>query len=228
MKEKLIGIVSILNILLLVSIVSAQSVTVNPSEFEVSLVGGENISKNFIVIWNGKTSVVGHIFYSVTEENGIYDGSELYLNFSENPIILEPNKPKNITATIHTTPNILPDVYNVIIEIKVELEKPEPETVTRTIYSSGGIKYVNITQEVPVYYENTTKIEKMNQTLAEMNQTIEKLEQKIKDLQPTIFDLVLRILGWLMIVVIIAVIVLVSLIKLKHLFKHSKEKELRK
>ena len=80
-------ILSLLILCLLIPIASASSIELNPESFNIELIGGESYTQNFIAEWDGEAEVVGHLNYSVTEANGTYNGSELWLNFSENPVI---------------------------------------------------------------------------------------------------------------------------------------------
>ena len=140
---------------------------INPSEFSVEIVGGENISKNFTIEWGGKTPVVCYLSYKITQANGFYNGKELWINFSENPIILEPTKSKSIEFYIYSSPNIQPDTYSITIEAKVDLEEIEKE-VERTRY-----------KRTIILYENKTKIVEMNRTIETLNKTIDYLNQEL-------------------------------------------------
>ena len=140
---------------------------INPSEFSVEIVGGENISKNFTIEWGGKTPVVCYLSYKITQANGFYNGKELWINFSENPIILEPTKPKTIEFYIYSSPNIQPDIYSITIEAKVNLEEVEKEV--------EKLKY----KRIVILYENKTKIVEMNNTIETLNKTIDYLNQEL-------------------------------------------------
>ena len=140
---------------------------INPSEFSVEIVGGESISKNFIIEWGGKTPVVCYLSYKITQANGFYNGKELWINFSENPIILEPTKPKTIEFYIYSSPNIQPDIYSITIEAKVNLEEVEKEV--------EKLKY----KRIVILYENKTKIVEMNRTIETLNKTIDYLNQEL-------------------------------------------------
>ena len=141
--------------------------TLNPSKFSVEIVGGENISKNFTIEWNGKTPVVCYLSYEITQANGVYNGKELWLNFSDNPTILEPYKPKTIEFYIHSLPNIQPDNYTITIKAEVNLEQVEKEV--------ERVKY----KRTVIIYENKTKIAEMNDTINSLNETIENLNQEL-------------------------------------------------
>jgi len=183
MKKEIL--LSLIGILLLVPIASAQ-VLVSPETFEISLVGGQNYSQSFTVEWKGEVPVVGYLSYSVKQLNGTYDGRELWINFSQGKIILEPNKPKDMQMFIYTLPNIQPDTYTLKVEVRVDVEKPEPETITRTEYLPGGvwIKYQNVTENITVekevYYENKTRIEELENLTKSLNQTILNQTQTIE------------------------------------------------
>jgi len=140
---------------------------INPSEFHVGIVGGENISKNFTIEWNGKAPVVCYLTYKITQANGFYNGKELWINFSENPIILEPTKPKKIGFYIYSLPNIQPDTYYITIEARANLEEVKKEV--------KRVKY----ERVVIPYENKTKIVGMNNTIETLNKTIEDLNQEL-------------------------------------------------
>lgn len=129
---------------------------ISPSEFHVEIVGGENLSKNLTIEWGGRTPVVAYLSYEVSQANGFYTGKELWIDFSENPVILEPNKPKTIEFRVHSLPNIQPDTYFITIEAKVNLERREI-----------------IRKEVRIEYRNVT----VNATMpAKPNATAENLE----------------------------------------------------
>ena len=140
---------------------------INPSEFSIRIVGGESLSKNLTIEWNGETPVVCYLSYKITQTNGSYNGKELWVNFSENPIILEPAKPKTIEFYIHSSPNIQPDTYSITIEAKVSLEEVEKEV--------EKLKY----KRIVILYENKTKIVEMNRTIETLNKTIDYLNQEL-------------------------------------------------
>jgi hypothetical protein len=168
-------LLSLICLSLLIPIASAQ-VYINPQTFEISLMGGENITKNFTVEWKGEAPVVGYLNYSVKQLNGNYEGKELWIDFSQDKLILEPNKPENLQIFIYTLPNIQPDIYNLEITIRVDVEKPEAITLTRTEYLPGVvIKYQNITIEKPVPYIP----EEINQTIESLNKSLEEKEEMI-------------------------------------------------
>jgi len=143
MKRKMLGL---LVLCLLIPIASASSIELNPESFQVELVGGESNTQNFTVEWNGEAEVVGHLNYSVTEANGTYDGSELWINFSENPVILEPNQPKQLAFTINTIPNIYPDIYSIMINISAEIE----EEIIYHRSRGRSYKYIDIPESTTV------------------------------------------------------------------------------
>jgi len=140
---------------------------INPSEFSIRIVGGESLSKNLTIEWNGETPVVCYLSYKITQTNGSYNGKELWVNFSENPIILEPTKPKTIEFYIYSSPNIQPDTYSITIEARVSLEEVEKEV--------EKIKY----KRIVILYENKTKIVEMNNTIENLNETIDYLNQEL-------------------------------------------------
>jgi len=98
----------------------------------------------------------------------------MWLNFSQNPVILEPNKDKEIGITIHTKPNIYPGEYLIIINANTSIEqitKTKTEVRRSVIY-----KYINVTNNVTVpenvtvvkWYENTTKIKELQDEINEL------------------------------------------------------------
>jgi hypothetical protein len=181
MKMKKI-LLSLISLLLLIPIASAQ-VYVSPETFEISLVGGESIVKNFTVEWKGEAPVVGYLNYSVKQLNGTYDGKELWINFSQDKVILEPNKPENLQIFICTLPNIQPDTYTLEISVRVNVEKPE--TITKTEYLGGiWIKYQNVTIEKEVPYiplEINETIEFLQETLRNQTDLINKLNEILRE-----------------------------------------------
>jgi len=184
-KEMALGLLSLF---LFFQLAYAQSIAVTPNEFSIELVGGENVSKNFTIEWDGEVPVVGYLSYEISEENGSYEGKELWVEFSENPIILEPNNPKEVVATIYSLPSIQPDVYRITIKATVYLQ--QIEKVVREVEfferEKPVIKIRNVTiekvKEVPVYFENTTRIQEMNFTILTLNKTIVELNNRISGL----------------------------------------------
>ncbi len=144
-------------LLLLFPLTHAQ-IVMNPSDFNIGLIGGETVSKSFTIEWTRDIPVVCYLSYEITQENGTYEGNEMWMNFSENPVILEPHNQKTIEFSIHSLPNIQPGIYHITIESEVKLEKIKE---TRTI-----------TREVTVISENTTKINELNKTIKNLNSSL--------------------------------------------------------
>jgi len=149
-------------------------IKIEPSGFQINLVGGESISKTITLLWKGEAPVVAYLNYSIEQINGTFNGSEMWLNFSQNPVILEPNKDKEIGITIHTKPNIYPGEYLIIINANTSIEqitKTKTEVRRSVIY-----KYINVTNNVTVpenvtvvkWYENTTKIKELQDEINEL------------------------------------------------------------
>jgi hypothetical protein len=112
--------------------------------------------------------------------NGNYEGKELWIDFSQDKLILEPNKPENLQIFIYTLPNIQPDIYNLEITIRVDVEKPEAITLTRTEYLPGVvIKYKNITQNITIEKPVPYIPEEVNQTIESLNKSLEEKEEII-------------------------------------------------
>ena len=207
-KEMALGLLSLF---LFFQLASAQLV-LNPTNFHVEVVGGETVSKNFTIEWKGEAPTVGYISYEIEEENGSFEGSEMWLTFSENPVILEPNSPKEITAYIHTAPNISPGNYTIQIKaitylqyIK-EVEVVEKEKPIILIKNVTVEKIKEVPKEVPVYFENTTRIQEMNSTIFSLNQTISNLLSKIDEMKTSHINEI----GWYQ----LAILVLISVLAL--------------
>ena len=155
--------------------------TLNPSKFSVEIVGGENITKTISLVWKGEAPVVAFLGYEIEQVNGSFSGSEMRVEFSENPVILEPNKVKKVEVTIATKPSIYPGEYLVRIFANTSVEQVvKKETSTRIV-----IKQVNVTVPKNIteikWYENTTKIEILEDRLKDYMEQVQRLENKIRE-----------------------------------------------
>ena len=122
------------------SFVSASEITIGVDNFSINLVGGDSKNITFTATANGfSKTVTGQLSYTITQENGIYNGSEMWIEFPENPMVLEPNQPKTSFFTIKTVPNIMPDTYNIDLKLTAENEE---DTSSGNHPGYGGI--VNI------------------------------------------------------------------------------------
>ena len=160
-----------------------------PSRFSVEIVGGENITKTISLVWRGEAPAVAYLSYEIEQINGTYEGKEMWINFSSNPIILEPNKPKEVVVTISTKPNIEGGEYLVKIYANVSVGQVVKTIVKRRIV----YKYINVTRNVTVpeyinitvekWYENTTKIEQLEQKIKELEQNLTQCRKSTEILE---------------------------------------------
>jgi len=168
----------------MIPLVNAQ-IKIEPSSFQINLVGGESTSKTITLLWKGEAPVVAYLNYSIEQINGTFNGSEMWLNFSQNPVILEPNKDKEIGIAIHTKPNIYPGEYLITINANTSVQQV---TKTKTeVRRSVIYKYINVTNNVTVpenvtvvkWYENTTKIKELQDEIAKLKYTIQDKQSMI-------------------------------------------------
>ena len=178
------NLLSILFLFFMIPLVNAQ-IKIEPSSFQINLVGGESISKTITLLWKGEAPVVAYLNYSIEQINGTFNGSEMWLNFSQNPVILEPNKDKEIEIAIHTKPNIYPGEYLITINANTSVQQV---TKTKTeVRRSVVYKYINVTNNVTVpenvtvvkWYENTTKIKELQDEIAKLKYTIQDKQSMI-------------------------------------------------
>jgi len=161
-------------------IASAQ-ILLEPSSFQIEMVGGDNVTKAISLVWKGEAPVVAYLGYEIEQVNGSFNGSEMRVEFSENPVILEPNKVKRVEVTIATRPSIYPGEYLVRIFASTSVEQVvKKETSTRIV-----IKKVNVTVPKNIteikWYENTTKIEILEDRLKDYMEQVQRLENKIRE-----------------------------------------------
>lgn len=120
-------------VILLSNFASASEIIITPNSFDIDLVGGDSINKTIVIKAVGFTSPINvSLNHSITEKNGIFNGSEMWLNFSENSITLDPNQEKIVSFTLSTRPDIYPDDYFFTIELSADVEIDERG------YKSGG------------------------------------------------------------------------------------------
>jgi len=178
------NLLSILFLFFMIPLVNAQ-IEIEPNSFQINLVGGESTSKTITLLWKGEAPVVAYLNYSIEQINGTFNGSEMWLNFSQNPVILEPNKDKEIRITIHTKPNICPGEYLITINANTSVQQV---TKTKTeVRRSVIYKYINVTNNITVpenvtvvkWYENTTKIKELQDEIAKLKYTIQDKQSMI-------------------------------------------------
>ena len=165
------NLLSILFLFFMIPLANAQ-IKIEPSSFQINLVGGGSTSKTITLLWKGEAPVVAYLNYSIEQINGTFNGSEMWLNFSQNPVILEPNKDKEIGITIHTKPNIYPGEYLITISANTSVQQVTKTEVRRSVI----YKYINVTNNVTVpenvtvvkWYENTTKIKELQDEINEL------------------------------------------------------------
>ena len=178
------NLLSILFLFFMIPLANAQ-IKIEPSSFQINLVGGESTSKTITLLWKGEAPVVAYLNYSIKQINGTFNGSEMWLNFSQNPVILEPNKDKEIGITIHTKPNICPGEYLITINANTSVQQV---TKTKTeVRRSVIYKYINVTNNVTVpenvtvvkWYENTTKIKELQDEIARLKNIVQNKQSMI-------------------------------------------------
>jgi len=175
--------------LFFVPIASAQ-ILLEPSSFHIEMVGGENTTKTISLVWKGEAPVVAYLGYEIEQVNGSFSGSEMRVEFSENPVILEPNKVKKVEVTIATRSNIYPGEYLVRIFANTSVEQVVEEEMVSRIVKKIILENVTVPKNVTVikWFENKTKIsqleeqiENLENKLANYSSNIEELESKIRE-----------------------------------------------
>ena len=169
--------------LFFVPIASAQ-ILLEPSNFHIEMVGGENATKTISLVWKGEAPVVAYLGYEIEQVNGSFSGSEMRVEFSENPVILEPNKVKNVEMTIATRSNIYPGEYLVRIFANTSVEQVVEEEMVSRIVKKIILENVTVPKNVTVikWFENKTKI-------SQLEEQIENLENKLANYSSYIDDL---------------------------------------
>ena len=197
-----------------VPIASAQ-ILLEPSSFQIEMVGGDNTTKIISLVWKGEVPAVAYLGYEIEQVNGSFSGSEMWVEFSENPVILEPNKVKNVEVTLATKPSIYPGEYLVKIFANTSIEQVvKKETSTRIVTKQVNVTVLkNITEEK--WYENTTKIsqlkdkiEILENKLSNYSSYIEKLNEEIRE-KDELVEICLRII----VALVGAIVLIVVLIK---------------
>ena len=175
--------------LFFVPIASAQ-ILLEPSSFHIEMVGGENTTKTISLVWKGEAPVVAYLGYEIEQVNGSFSGSEMRVEFSENPVILEPNKVKKVEVTIATRSNIYPGEYLVRIFANTSVEQVVEEEMVSRIVKKIILENVTVPKNVTVikWFENKTKIsqleeqiENLENKLANYSSYIEELESEIRE-----------------------------------------------
>ena len=175
--------------LFFVPIASAQ-ILLEPSSFHIEMVGGENATKTISLVWKGEAPVVAYLGYEIEQVNGSFSGSEMRVEFSENPVILEPNKVKKVEVTIATRSNIYPGEYLVRIFANTSVEQVVEEEMVSRIVKKIILENVTVPKNVTVikWFENKTKIsqleeqiENLENKLANYSSYIEELESEIRE-----------------------------------------------
>ena len=169
--------------LFFVPIASAQ-ILLEPSSFHIEMVGGENTTKTISLVWKGEAPVVAYLGYEIEQVNGSFSGSEMRVEFSENPVILEPNKVKKVEVTIATRSNIYPGEYLVRIFANTSVEQVVEEEMVSRIVKKIILENVTVPKNVTVikWFENKTKI-------SQLEEQIENLENKLANYSSYIDDL---------------------------------------
>jgi len=172
-----------------VPIASAQ-ILLEPSSFQIEMVGGDNTTKIISLVWKGEAPVVAYLGYEIEQVNGSFSGSEMRVEFSENPVILEPNKVKKVEVTIATRSNIYPGEYLVRIFANTSVEQVVEEEMVSRIVKKIILENVTVPKNVTVikWFENKTKIsqleeqiENLENKLANYSSYIEELESEIRE-----------------------------------------------
>jgi len=170
-------------------IASAQ-ILLEPSSFQIEMVGGDNVTKAVSLVWKGEAPVVAYLGYEIEQVNSSFNGSEMRVEFSENPVILEPNKVKKVEVTIATRPNIYPGEYLVKIFANTSVEQVVEEEMVSRIAKKIIVENVTVPKNVTVikWFENKTKIsqleeqiENLENRLANYSSYIEELESEIRE-----------------------------------------------
>jgi len=199
--------------LFFVPIASAQ-ILLEPSSFQIEMVGGDNTTKIISLVWKGEVPAVAYLGYEIEQVNGSFNGSEMWVEFSENPVILEPNKVKKVEVTLATKPSIYPGEYLVKIFANTSIEQVvKKETSTRIVTKQVNVTVLkNITEEK--WYENTTKISQLKDKieifeskLSNYSSYIEKLNEEIRE-KDELVEICLRIIVALVGAIVLTVVLI--------------------
>ena len=170
MKSKTIGMF-VLAVLLVPTVACASEVEIQPEEYEMSLVGGENETKTIDLEWNEDSEVTIYLATNITSDVGV-EGPEINATYSDNPITIDEYGSRELEITISTATNIMPANYTV---------ETYDEAVKEVITSTDT-----------VYRDNDTLVDLLNETEGDLNETLDRLEdreERIEDLLDTIDEL---------------------------------------
>ncbi len=145
----------------LISLVSAEVITIEPSILEpFSIYSGESITRNITIKTDGNYLV----YLSWDVEGNSSDMEGFYVDY-ESPI--QVNQEKEVSINLSAAYNFFPDSFTIILDASTEIEKP---TVIyrgggggRTVYKDRNITvekiiYVNQTEEGPIELEGEKRI----------------------------------------------------------------------
>lgn len=196
-------------------IASAQ-ILLEPSSFQIEMVGGDNVTKAISLVWKGEAPVVAYLGYEIEQVNGSFNGSEMRVEFSENPVILEPNKVKKVEVTIATRPSIYPGEYLVRIFANTSVEQVVEKEMVSRIVKKIIVENVSVPKNVTVikWFENKTKIsqleeqiENLENKLANYSSYIEKLNEEIRE-KDELVEICSRIIVALVGVIVLTVVLI--------------------
>ncbi|MCD6483128.1 MAG: hypothetical protein J7K83_02565, partial [Candidatus Aenigmarchaeota archaeon] len=117
----------------------------------------------------------------------VFEGTEMWVNFSSNPVVLEPYKEKEVEVTISTKPNIYPGEYLVKIYANVSVE----QVVETEVRHGFIVEYVNVTSSVAApqnvtvieTYENTTRINELQNRINELESELSHYKEIVEEME---------------------------------------------
>ena len=196
--------------------VASAQILLEPSSFQIEMVGGDNVTKAISLVCKGETPVVAYLGCEIEQVNGSFNGSEMRVEFSENPVILEPNKVKKVEVTIATRPSIYPGEYLVRIFANTSVEQVVEKEMVSRIVKKIIVENVSVPKNVTVikWFENKTKIsqleeqiENLENKLANYSSYIEKLNEEIRE-KDELVEICSRIIVALVGVIVLTVVLI--------------------
>lgn len=219
-------------ILLFSGIAQAGNIIVEPTEYNVDLIGGDTITRPIIITWMGETAVVGFIETSIAP-----DGEGIDITYSEDPVVLYPSIPNTINMTIATAINLVPGDYVITTLVFTEVEE-----VIEYRSRGGGTTTIYETTEV----ENITRInmlldiiqqlkDRLNETKGNCTEQIllltgiiDALDEMIENLQQEPEEKAKEDNWWLPFIVFLAIVnflLIIAVAYLGHKFRVFKLKD---
>ena len=150
-------------LLLFSGVAQAGNIIVEPTEYNVDLIGGDTIIRPITITWTGETTVVGFIETDIAP-----DGKGIDVTYSEDPVVLYPGIPNTINMTIATAINLVPGDYVITTLVFTEIEK----VIEYRSRGGGGTTTIYETIEV----ENITRINMLLDIIQQLKDRINETE----------------------------------------------------